>query len=1199
MAKLIKYICIGFTILLVTVCILIMGAILALKTDRVQKFIQNQINAVIPGSLQWERLRFSLIRGDFEVTNLTLKGISNEELAGVDHISMGLQWSELRAGNIVLSSVIIEKPSVVIRIERDGSLNLATALTPVIPREGKNEAGSNSVPLPFNIVIKDLAIKDGSLRYSMADSNFRAAIDTVTISADAELAGMVGGLVLKIGNGVIGTGEGEASFNNLELKTRLEDRVLTLDTFRGNIAEGNLEITGQMDFRKAFPEGLIASVPDFDVVSYIISFQGKGIDIGTIFKGSDIKGLVSSSFSLEGTGLSPQTLVALLKGEIRAEKVAVGTGTTSPVDIKASLKANLDRGIATVEKLDARAGAITAGADGTIDLASRAIAAHLELNAPDLSDTLSSLGMDGVQGEAHIEATLSGTEKQPLLLCRIDGKGFVYQGFRIGNVHSTAELDKSGLLRLQKFNLRSGDSDVYASGEVRLFDDRGLLENPSFQLDFRGKSIFLGDFDERLKGELSLSGRLKGTKDSPEGIVEIQGRDVDSGVQKISGFGLSAALDGKKIHVSKLTIGLVPGENIEGSGWVSLDRTYKLHLASRGISLGSIDSLKDQKIAEGSIAFNISSEGLLDNPSLIGTAVFHGIQIDGREFEDLKIDINLSNGLAKASGRLNFNFDGSYHLREKDFQVSADFKESNLTPYFEIAGKSDLKGVATGNLIVKGNTNALNRMEGSADFSELTFYFRGLQLLHTGNLHAEYLNKEFILSPCHLDFLREGYLDMEGKGKADGPILLKIDGKLPMSLAVPFVEDITDITGSVLISARVEGPQSDPDIRGRLTLQKIGFTLPVLLQKLHDVNGIIEIIPEIVNIKEINGKVDSGNFDIKGTIDIKDFQPGQIDITATATALPLLLPDIMETLLNAKLKISGAPEQSSLQGEVVLLEGTYYRDVNLDLLRLVKERKREVESPPSEINYPFVKNMKLDLSVKGRNPFLIENNIAHLQVSPDLVFVGTINNPLIKGRAEVNSGTVTYYKRTFDVKKGTIDFLNPYKIEPTIDIAAKTQVKKWLISLRISGTPDRLAFDLTSEPYEEAADIVSLLLLGKTAKEFAALEGGATLSTKEMLAEMIATTFAEDIKKTTGLDILEVQAESTEEEKATSESIKVTLGKQLTKRMTVKYAAETKDGEMIQRAIAEYQLLENILLNGFQDSKGIFGGEVLFRLEFR
>jgi translocation and assembly module TamB len=49
----------------------------------------------------------------------------------------------------------------------------------------------------------------------------------------------------------------------------------------------------------------------------------------------------------------------------------------------------------------------------------------------------------------------------------------------------------------------------------------------------------------------------------------------------------------------------------------------------------------------------------------------------------------------------------------------------------------------------------------------------------------------------------------------------------------------------------------------------------------------------------------------------------------------------------------------------------------------------------------------------------------------------------------------------------------------------------------------------------------------------------------------------------------------------------------------LKYAMESKNSEPSQRAIAEYKLLENILVNGFQDTRGGFGGDILFRLEFR
>jgi autotransporter translocation and assembly factor TamB len=323
-----------------------------------------------------------------------------------------------------------------------------------------------------------------------------------------------------------------------------------------------------------------------------------------------------------------------------------------------------------------------------------------------------------------------------------------------------------------------------------------------------------------------------------------------------------------------------------------------------------------------------------------------------------------------------------------------------------------------------------------------------------------------------------------------------------------------------------------------------------------------------------------------------------VKLAIDAHALPLQVPDMLDVLLNATLQIQGTPDKSLIQGEAIILEGTYYKDVNLSLLQVVGERKREEAPRPREITLPFMKNMSVDISLRRRNPFVVDNNLAHLDINPDLRISGTLSNPIITGRATIESGTVTYRRRTFAVKKGEIDFSNPYKIEPMFDIEGEVQVRKWTILLAISGPPDKLSFTLTSDPPEEDGDILSLLVSGKTTHELIEAEGGTTKSTTRMLAGILATTLEDDIKKATGLDILEVETQAQEEEQG-SDPVKVTIGKELSRRMTLKYAMESKDGELSQRAIAEYKLLEGILLSGFQDDKGTSGGEIFFRLEFR
>jgi translocation and assembly module TamB len=272
--------------------------------------------------------------------------------------------------------------------------------------------------------------------------------------------------------------------------------------------------------------------------------------------------------------------------------------------------------------------------------------------------------------------------------------------------------------------------------------------------------------------------------------------------------------------------------------------------------------------------------------------------------------------------------------------------------------------------------------------------------------------------------------------------------------------------------------------------------------------------------------------------------------------------------------------------------------MGLSSLWVFGEKKREEAPLPKEITLPYLKNMSLDISLKRRNPFLVDNNLAYLEISPDLRLSGTLTNPIITGRASTDSGTVVYQNKRFVVKKGVIDFSNPYKTEPMLEIESEVQIRRWMVYLAISGPPDGLSFRLTSDPPEEDGDILSLLLVGRTTQELVEAEGGTNQSPAQMLAGLIATTFGEDIKKTTGLDILEVETQGQEEEQV-SDTTRVTIGKELSRRMTVKYAVESKEGEMSQRAIAEYKLFGNILLSGFEDSRGMFGGELLFRLEFR
>ena len=85
--------------------------------------------------------------------------------------------------------------------------------------------------------------------------------------------------------------------------------------------------------------------------------------------------------------------------------------------------------------------------------------------------------------------------------------------------------------------------------------------------------------------------------------------------------------------------------------------------------------------------------------------------------------------------------------------------------------------------------------------------------------------------------------------------------------------------------------------------------------------------------------------------------------------------------------------------------------------------------------------LRFDIEVLVPSTLRVENNLARLVASADLQLRGTYDRPLLFGRAEVDRGEVTFEGRRYLVTRGNIDFTNPTRIEPFLDVEAETRVR--------------------------------------------------------------------------------------------------------------------------------------------------------------
>ena len=418
-------------ILLCVVAVMLTTTILLLKTRPAQRLVQGLVNDMIPGRLTWEESKFSLLKGEFEFSRVLLKGPSDDELASLDHLYLDLSWIALLSGELRVASLLIERPRVHLNLDETGTLNIVSAVVAPSPvqEEPEEEPVDTAGDLfPLNIVVGSLRLDQGHFRFTMASPRTEAVLEGIQLSGKANVLKESGNIVLSIAKGGLDSPPLKTGLHALNLDTALKKGQADLK-LHTNVASGDLLCEGRVDLKEAFYRGFLAAERDLEALAYDLSLRLKGISLEGLLTGvNNVKGIIQSDLHLMGKGISPDTLEAKAVLELNAEEVALGEVVT-PIHLHLKADAGLSRGTAKWERLLARAAQTELSTDGQYHLATREVAAQIDLQAPDLSGTFSALGVRDVKGSLDLKANVAGTAKQPVADVTLAGQPARFSGY--------------------------------------------------------------------------------------------------------------------------------------------------------------------------------------------------------------------------------------------------------------------------------------------------------------------------------------------------------------------------------------------------------------------------------------------------------------------------------------------------------------------------------------------------------------------------------------------------------------------------------------------------------------------------------------------------------------------------------------------------------------------------------------------------
>jgi len=250
--------------------------------------------------------------------------------------------------------------------------------------------------------------------------------------------------------------------------------------------------------------------------------------------------------------------------------------------------------------------------------------------------------------------------------------------------------------------------------------------------------------------------------------------------------------------------------------------------------------------------------------------------------------------------------------------------------------------------------------------------------------------------------------------------------------------------------------------------------------------------------------------------------------------------------------------------------------------------------------------VKLDVHITTTPELQMQTAIAKLSGDADLRLRGTVERPVVIGRAGDLEGDVSFNGTTYHVERGEVTFSNPAKTEPLVDVQLATRVRDYDITVNLNGDvskPNGLKATWRSEPPLPEADVIALLALGRTREESAAQQSRGTAAfggdaSTLLIGQALNTAVASRVQRLFGVSRIKIDPQGLISATNVVRGPQVTIEQQVASNLTVTYSTNVSvaSQQIIQ---VEYNVTRNVSIVALRDQNGVVSFDIKIRHRIR
>jgi translocation and assembly module TamB len=824
-----------------------------------------------------------------------------------------------------------------------------------------------------------------------------------------------------------------------------------------------------------------------------------------------------------------------------------------------------------------------------------------------------------LQGKGSLVAVVEGRRAAPSFRGNFLVEDLAYRQFHLDQVQGHFEGDRRAV-KLQDAELIHQNSRISAHGQIFLDPDR-LIPTGDVHLLVDLKEAAIEGLWPIVGRSYPISGKVSGNfmatgrypQITLEGIAQVRNGGFLDQLYDRGRF--EVKYSDPLLELPSLALHLGSGR-IQGSAQVNLkEETIRTKLDGLDIPLGQIQWLQipENPVAGRVRKLEISAEGPYRRPALQGQFDIGDLAIAAEPVGDFATQFQTQGQTLRfettsLSPSVDLKAGGSIEMNDNlDCTAQLTFKDFVLTPYvkklFPVVPEK-LSSQAEGQVVLSGPLRYREKLVVKGRLQALQINFRDTQLQASKPFDVEVSDervniKNALFTGKGTVLNLDGRLDLSRRQRLE----FALRGDLDLALLNEFVKKLS-AAGSGTVNANIRGTLRQPRIQGQAHISNGQFAYADFPNSFSQVDGTFFFDEDQVKIDNLTAVSGGGKIQTSGDVVFGEEQIKLMNLRIEGREVRIRYPEGMRNVVNADLVLRGSQRDQQLSGNVEIVSASFQKGYD-PITEFLQNRQRQTSwVGPKELGG----NVSLDLTITGDRNIRLDTALIKMTSRADLKVKGTASNPLVTGSIEASGGELYFQGARYRITRGRLEFINPVRLDPRVDLEAEADLRDYRVVLTINGTADKFRADLRSDPPLPTVDIFSLVSAGGTGgsgvssssyRPYATSgrqQESSTAGAAALLSEGLSMQMGSGVKRLFGLDRFRVDPFLVGNER--DPSARVTFGQQVTKDFSITYSTSVSSNEQ-QVILLEYHVSDKMSVIASRDAEGSFGLDVRFRKRLR